>query len=65
MTCDECGIMNLDKVIMCDVTMKSYCYVCWKTTACFLNKHGEGCPTLVFEDEDARRTITKDSTKLL
>jgi len=54
---DQCTFCNTDlgkkrRFMACDVTMHHYCTGCWPRSACAKGKHGEGCPTSIFQDDE-------------
>jgi hypothetical protein len=50
--CGKCGKPLRGHYLACDRTMKEYCEDCFEKTPCGKGKHGEGCPTQIFEDSD-------------
>lgn len=48
--CGKCGKPVFGNYWGCDRTMKWYCPECFDRTPCGKGKHGEECPTQVFED---------------
>lgn len=51
-TCVSCGHLLGSSFWMCDEDMDGvWCEGCYPKTKCGKGKHGEGCPTHVFDDE--------------
>jgi hypothetical protein len=52
--CKKCGEDCGNGHFMCDLEDGEWCGECFGTTSCGKGEHGEGCPTLVTEDDDAQ-----------
>lgn len=53
--CDRCGKDCTSNYWMCDRLMAQWCSECFAKSPCGKGKHGEGCPTQVFDDSSSHK----------
>jgi hypothetical protein len=59
--CSTCHTDCTNHHWLCDMQDGAWCGTCFSRKPCGIGKHGEGCPTQVFDDASAQTVPTEQS----